>query len=117
MSKLSQFVLDHLPLSKLEKALIAENRVFTIRANLSKSLNSSISTYTTDTEFTEEGSNLQSASCETLDNSIPNSVPKSKRKLKKVIIAEIDQEREELKKLPDVVASSHMSNYCKTFDK
>lgn len=113
MSKLSQFVLDHLPLSKLEKSLIAENRVFTIRANLSKSLNSSISTYMTDTsEFTEDASNLQSASCETLDdNSVPNSVPKSKKKLKKVIIAEIDQDKEEFKKLPDVVASSHMSNY------
>ncbi|XP_020279249.1 serine/threonine-protein kinase 11-interacting protein isoform X2 [Pseudomyrmex gracilis] len=108
----SKFVLDHLPLSKLEKSLIAENRVFTIRANLSKSLNSSISTYMTDTsEFTEDASNLQSASCETLDdNSVPNSVPKSKKKLKKVIIAEIDQDKEEFKKLPDVVASSHMNS-------
>lgn len=105
-----QFVLDHLPLSNSEKALIAENRIFAISTN--QSLTSSISIVDVDTqEFDQDRLNCQIIS---LPESLEKSVTRNKKRanVKEAIIDEIDQEIGEFKKLPDVVASSHLG---KTF--
>lgn len=100
-----QFVLDNLLLSKSERAFVAENRIFTIHANHSASLISTISSNTY--EPSESGSDHQITS---LPENLEKSFTKSKKKpnLKEAVIAEIDQESEEFKQLPDVVASSHL---------
>ncbi|XP_011346025.1 serine/threonine-protein kinase 11-interacting protein isoform X2 [Ooceraea biroi] len=104
----SKFVLDHLPLSRSEKMLIAENQVFTIRTDRSASLTSSISTCVDMYDSRESEVDQQTA----LSNSLEKSITKSKKKsnVREAIIAEIDQEKEELKILPDVVASSHLES-------
>lgn len=93
--------------------LVAENRIFTICANQSASLSSTISTNTY--EPSESGSDHRIAS---LPENLEKSLTKSKKKpsLKEAIIAEVDQESEEFKQLPDVVASSHLGN-CTFHDK
>ncbi|XP_025267843.1 serine/threonine-protein kinase 11-interacting protein isoform X2 [Camponotus floridanus] len=103
----SKFVLDRLPLSKLEKTFVIENRVFTIRANQSISLTSSMSTCVDTYEFNENGSNRI-----TLSDNLERSITRSKKKsnMREAIIDEIDQEKGEFKKLPDVVASSHLES-------
>ncbi|KAL6424267.1 hypothetical protein ACFW04_009830 [Cataglyphis niger] len=103
----SKFVLDRLPLSKSEKTFVTENRVFTIRANQSISLTSSISTCVD--EFNENGSNQRIIP---LSENSEKSVIKSKKKpnMREAIIDELDQEKGEFKKLPDVVASSHLES-------
>lgn len=102
-----QFVLDHLLLSKSEKMLIAENRVSAICTNQSVSLTNAISVNTY--EPSESGSDHRIAS---LPESLEKSLTKNKKKpsLKEAIIGEVDQESEEFKQLPDVVASSHLGN-------
>lgn len=84
-----------------------ENRVFTIRANQSISLTSSMSTCVDIYEFNENGSNRI-----TLSDNLERSITRSKKKsnMREAIIDEIDQEKGEFKKLPDVVASSHLGN-------
>ncbi|XP_032680725.1 serine/threonine-protein kinase 11-interacting protein isoform X2 [Odontomachus brunneus] len=101
----SKFVLDHLLLSKSEKMYVAENRIFTMCANQSASLTSTISVNAH--ESSESGSDHRIVS---LPENLEKSLTKSKRKsnLKEAIIAEADQESEEFKQLPDVVASSHL---------
>lgn len=108
----SQFVLDHLPLSNSEKMLVAENRVFAISTNQSSSIASSISVYDMH-EFDEERLDHRTIS---LPGNLEKSVTRSKRRpnVKEAVIDEIDQEREEFKKLPDVVASSHLGKYFST---
>jgi len=112
LSKFLQFVLDHLPLSKSEKMLTAENQIFTIHRNQSVSLNSSISTYVDVHDIYESETNQQT----TLTSNPERSLTKSKKKsnMREAIIAEIDQEKGEFKQLPDIVASSHLGNYTKT---
>lgn len=104
--KFSQFVLDHLPLSHSERTLVAENRVFAISTNRSSSLASSVSVYDT-REFDEDGLDRRTTS---LPGNLEKSVTRNKRRpdVKEAVIDEIDQERGEFKKLPDVVASSHL---------
>lgn len=104
MTKFLQFVLDHLPLSNSEKILVAENRVFAISTNQSSSLSSSISVYDT-REFDEDRIDRR-----TIRENLEKSITRSKRRanVKEAVIDEIDQERGEFKKLPDVVASSHL---------
>lgn len=89
-----------------------ENRVFTIRANQSISLTSSISTCVD--EFNENGSNQRITP---LSENSEKSVMKSKKKpnMREAIIDELDQEKGEFKKLPDVVASSHLGNCTKIY--
>ncbi|XP_014477087.1 PREDICTED: serine/threonine-protein kinase 11-interacting protein isoform X2 [Dinoponera quadriceps] len=101
----SKFVLDSILLSKSEKALVAENRVSIIRTNQSASLTSVISTNTY--ESNESGSDYRAIS---LAENLERSFTKSKKKpsLKEAVITEVDQENEEFKQLPDVVASSHL---------
>ncbi|XP_050461637.1 serine/threonine-protein kinase 11-interacting protein isoform X2 [Cataglyphis hispanica] len=103
----SKFVLDRLPLSKSEKAFVTENRVFTIRVNQSISLTSSMSTCVD--EFNENGSNQRITP---LSENSEKSITKSKKKpnMREAIIDELDQEKGEFKKLPDVVASSHLES-------
>ncbi|XP_029166715.1 serine/threonine-protein kinase 11-interacting protein isoform X2 [Nylanderia fulva] len=103
-----KFVLDRLSLSKSENSLVAENRVFTIHANQSISLTSSVSVCADTYESNENRSNPPVTSSENLEKS----VTKSKRKpnVKEAIIDEIDQEKGEFKRLPDVVASSHLES-------
>ncbi|CAL1678329.1 unnamed protein product [Lasius platythorax] len=105
----SKFVLDRLSLSKSEKSLVAENRVFTIHANQSISLTSSVSMCADTYEFNENGSNHPVTS---LSENSEKNVTKNKKKpnMKEAIIDEIDQEKGEFKKLPDVVASSHLES-------
>ncbi|XP_028044894.1 serine/threonine-protein kinase 11-interacting protein isoform X2 [Monomorium pharaonis] len=105
----SKFVLDHLPFSNSEKMLVAENRIFEISMNQSTSLTSSISVYSDTHEFDEDILNRQTIS---LPENLEKSVMKGKKKsnVKEAVIDEIDQERGELKKLPDVVASSHLES-------
>lgn len=114
LSKLWQFVLDRLSLSKSEKSLVAENRVFTIHANQSISLTSSVSMCADTYEFNEDGSNHPVTS---LSENSEKNVTKNKKKpnMKEAIIDEIDQEKGEFKKLPDVVASSHLGNCGKIY--
>ncbi|XP_011152969.1 serine/threonine-protein kinase 11-interacting protein isoform X2 [Harpegnathos saltator] len=101
----SKFVLDHVLLSKSEKALVAENRVFTMCANQSVS-STSTSMFVNTYEPSESSSDNRVTS---LAENLEKSLTKSKKKpsLKEAIIAEADQETEEFKQLPDVVASSH----------
>lgn len=107
MSKFSQFVLDHLPLSNSERTLVAENWIFAISTNQSTSLTGSISVYVDAHEFDEDRLNHRTIS---LPEHLEKSVTRSKKRpnVKEAIIDEIDQERREFKKLPDVVASSHL---------
>jgi len=102
-----QFVLDHLPLLNSEKMLIVENRIFAISTNQSTSLTSSISIYIDTHEFNQDRLNRRTIS---LPENLERSVTKNRKRLnvKEAIIDEIDQERGEFKKLPDVVASSHL---------
>jgi len=102
-----QFVLDHLPLLNSEKMLVAENRIFAISTNQSTSLTSSISIYIDTHEFDQDRLNRRTIS---LPENLEKSVTRNKKRLnvKEAIIDEIDQERGEFKKLPDVVASSHL---------
>ncbi|KAL6262037.1 hypothetical protein P5V15_007129 [Pogonomyrmex californicus] len=106
----SKFVLDHLLLSSSEKMLVAENRIFAIPTN--QSLTSSISTNVDlQEEFNKDRSN-QTRRTISLSENLEKSVTKNKRKpnVKEAIINEIDQGKEEFKKLPDVVASSHLES-------
>ncbi|EGI70964.1 PREDICTED: serine/threonine-protein kinase 11-interacting protein isoform X1 [Acromyrmex echinatior] len=100
----SKFVLDHLSLSNAEKMLVAENRIFAILTNQS-TLTSSISVYADTHEFDQDRLNHRTI---LLSENLEKSVTRSKRRpnVKEAIIDEIDQERREFKKLPDVVASS-----------
>lgn len=104
--KFSQFVLDRLPLSNSEKTLIAENRIFAISTNQSSSLTGSTSVCDT-REFNEDRLDRRTIS---LPENLEKSLTRSKKRpnVKEAVIDEIDQEREEFKKLPDVVASSHL---------
>ncbi|XP_011630532.1 serine/threonine-protein kinase 11-interacting protein isoform X4 [Pogonomyrmex barbatus] len=105
----SKFVLDHLLLSSSEKMLIAENRIFAIPTN--QSLTSSISTNVNlQEEFKKDRSNQTRTI--SLSENLEKNVTKNKRKpnVKEAIINEIDQGKEEFKKLPDVVASSHLES-------
>ncbi|XP_072763614.1 serine/threonine-protein kinase 11-interacting protein isoform X2 [Anoplolepis gracilipes] len=104
----SKFVLDSLLLSKSEKAFVAENRVFAIHANQSISLTSSMSTCVDTYEFNESGSNQRITSSENSERSVLKS--KKKPNMREAIIDEIDQEKGEFKKLPDVVASTHLES-------
>lgn len=101
-----QFVLDNLLLSKSEKTLVAENRVSAIHANQPASLTSTICSSTH--EPNESGSDRRSLS-ENLERSFTRS--KKKPSLKEAVITEVDQESEEFKQLPDVIASSHLGNW------
>ncbi|KAL0117693.1 hypothetical protein PUN28_008833 [Cardiocondyla obscurior] len=105
----SKFVLDHLPLSNLEKTLVAENRGFSISTNQSVSLTNSLSIYVDTRQLGEDRLNRQTVS---LPESLEKSITRSKKKpnVKEAIIDEIDQERDEIKKLPDVVASSRLES-------
>ncbi|XP_077279584.1 serine/threonine-protein kinase 11-interacting protein isoform X2 [Temnothorax americanus] len=107
----SKFVLDHLPLSTSEKTLVAENRIFAISTTQSTSLTSSISTHvdTRDRDVDQDRLDRRTIS---LPETIEKSVTRSKRRsnVKEARIDEIDQERGEFKKLPDVVASSHLES-------
>ncbi|XP_076762138.1 uncharacterized protein LOC143430051 isoform X1 [Xylocopa sonorina] len=111
----SKFVLDHLPLSRSEKQIIAENHLFTIRsdqstsneflASMSNSVNSnSLSTSTIDTATIIEF--IAGKSTDGL-NDTEKSLSKSKRKsnIKEAIIAEDDQERKESKAESDISTS------------
>ncbi|XP_011705409.1 PREDICTED: serine/threonine-protein kinase 11-interacting protein isoform X2 [Wasmannia auropunctata] len=109
----NKFVLDHLPFSNSEKMLVAENRIFAIynqSTNQSTSLSSSISIYVDTHEFDQD--RLNSSQTISLPENLEKSVTRSKKKpnVKEAIIDEIDQERGEFKKLPDVVASSHLES-------
>ncbi|XP_018055081.1 PREDICTED: serine/threonine-protein kinase 11-interacting protein isoform X1 [Atta colombica] len=101
----SKFVLDHLSFSNVEKMLVAENRIFAIPMNESTSLTSSISVYADIHEFDQDRLNHRTI---LLSENLEKSVTRNKRRpnVKEAIIDEIDQERREFKKLPDVVASS-----------
>ncbi|XP_018365237.1 PREDICTED: serine/threonine-protein kinase 11-interacting protein isoform X2 [Trachymyrmex cornetzi] len=102
----SKFVLDHLSLSNAEKMLVAENRIFAIPTNQSTtSLTSSISVYADTHEFDQDRLDHRTI---LLSKNLEKSVTRSKRRpnVKEAIIDEIDQEKREFKKLPDVVASS-----------
>ena len=85
--------------------LIAENRIFAIPMNESTSLTSSISVYADIHEFDQDRLNHRTI---LLSENLEKSVTRNKRRpnVKEAIIDEIDQERREFKKLPDVVASS-----------
>lgn len=65
-------------------------------------------------EFNENGSNQRITS---LSENSEKSVTKNKKKpnMREAIIDEIDQEKGEFKKLPDVVASSHLGNCTKIY--
>jgi len=90
-----------------EKTLVAENRIFAISTNQSTSLTSSIAIYVDTHEFDQDRLNRRTIS---LPENLEKSVTRNKKRLnvKEAIIDEIDQERGEFKKLPDVVASSHL---------
>ncbi|XP_071565929.1 serine/threonine-protein kinase 11-interacting protein isoform X1 [Temnothorax nylanderi] len=105
----SKFVLDHLPLSNSEKTLVAENRIFAISTIQSTSLTSSIPTHVDTREFDQDRLDRRTIS---LPENLEKSVTRNKRRsnVKEAIIDEIDQERGEFKKLPDVVASSHLES-------
>ncbi|XP_012234632.1 serine/threonine-protein kinase 11-interacting protein isoform X2 [Linepithema humile] len=92
----SKFVLDHLALSRAERAMIAENRIFTICTDTSLSSSISINLCESD----ENGSNHEAIS---LPKTLERSVTRSKRRsnVREAIIAEIDHEREESKTLSD----------------
>ncbi|XP_039312896.1 serine/threonine-protein kinase 11-interacting protein isoform X2 [Solenopsis invicta] len=105
----SKFVLDHLPFSNSEKTLVAENRIFEISMNQSTSLTSSMSIYADSHEIDEDVLNCRTIA---LPENLEKNVTRSKKKpnVKEAIINEIDQERGEFNKLPDVVASSHLES-------
>ncbi|OAD52960.1 Serine/threonine-protein kinase 11-interacting protein [Eufriesea mexicana] len=105
----SKFVLDHWPLSRSEKQIIAQNRHFTIRSeqfesneflsSMSNSLNSSsqlssINTFTTN-EFAAGKSTDETSSIQKSFFKI-----KKKANVKEAIIAEAEQEKKELKADP-----------------
>ncbi|XP_018393306.1 PREDICTED: serine/threonine-protein kinase 11-interacting protein isoform X1 [Cyphomyrmex costatus] len=104
----SKFVLDHLSLSNAEKMLIAENQIFAIPTNQSTSLTSSISIYADTYEFDQDRLNRAISLPENLEKNLIKS--KRRPNVKEAVIDEIDQERGEFKKLPDVVASSHLES-------
>ncbi|XP_071648462.1 serine/threonine-protein kinase 11-interacting protein isoform X2 [Temnothorax longispinosus] len=105
----SKFVLDHLPLSTSEKTLVADNRIFAISTNHATSLTSSISTHVDTRDVDQDGLDRRTIS---LPENLEKSVTRTKRRsnVKEARIDEIDQERGEFKKLPDVVASSHLES-------
>ncbi|XP_076624438.1 serine/threonine-protein kinase 11-interacting protein isoform X2 [Colletes latitarsis] len=107
----SKFVLDHLPLSRSEKQIIAGNRYYTIRSeqsalsefsvSVSDSLNSSsLSTSMSTSTFNE-------SVAERSMNNLERKLPRSKKKLnvKEAIIAEDEQKQKELQENYSVCSS------------
>ncbi|XP_029051044.2 serine/threonine-protein kinase 11-interacting protein isoform X1 [Osmia bicornis bicornis] len=114
----SKFVLDHVPLSKSEKQLIAENRLFTIRSKQSASnevlasLTNSVSSSSLSTSVNvSTTSEIAAGKSIDITNSVERNLSKSKKKLnvKEALIAEDDQERKESE-----ANSSICSSYLET---
>lgn len=90
----SKFVLDHVPLSKSEKEIIAENRLFAIKSKLlTNKFHTSMSDSLNSSSLFASTSELAGS------NNMDKSFSKSKKKsnIKEAIIADVEQEKKELK--------------------
>ncbi|XP_043250527.1 serine/threonine-protein kinase 11-interacting protein isoform X2 [Colletes gigas] len=107
----SKFVLDHLPLSRSEKQIIAGNRYYAIRSE--KSASSEFSVSVSDSLNSSSLSASMSTStfnefvAEKSMNNLERNLPRSKKKLyvKEAIIAEDEQKQKELKENYSVCSS------------
>lgn len=91
----SKFVLDHVPLSKSEKEIIAENRLFAIKSKqfLTNKFHTSMSDSLNSSSLFASTSELAGSS--NMDKSFSKS--KKKSNIKEAIIADVEQEKKELK--------------------
>ncbi|XP_043786381.1 serine/threonine-protein kinase 11-interacting protein isoform X2 [Apis laboriosa] len=91
----SKFVLDHVPLSKSEKEIIAENRLFVIKSKqfLTNEFHTSMSDSLNSSSLFASTSELAGSS--NMDKSFSKS--KKKSNIKEAIIADVEQEKKETK--------------------
>ncbi|XP_006617649.1 serine/threonine-protein kinase 11-interacting protein isoform X1 [Apis dorsata] len=91
----SKFVLDHMPLSKSEKEIIAENRLFAIKSKqfLTNEFHTSMSDSLNSSSLFASTSELAGSS--NMDKSFSKS--KKKSNIKEAIIADVEQEKKETK--------------------
>ncbi|KAK2581126.1 hypothetical protein KPH14_007940 [Odynerus spinipes] len=115
----NKFVLDHWPLSKSERMLVGENRVFHIRTMQSSISRENLVSLSDSTNSENTFSSLESSiskdllvksQCQEISGSLEKSFIKNKKKtyVKEAVIAEEEQDKKDLTNESDLLSSSHL---------